>query len=245
MEQYISLDQSSLSLWTKREGGGIPILLCSGGPGCCDYLEPVADMLSDLAQVIRFDQRGCGRSNYTDACQLQTCLTDIEEIRKYYQIEKWIIVGHSWGADLALAYTLYYPESVYGLVYMSGTGVQNDRDWKATYQKGIAENKEQMVMLDYPVNKEVHRSLIDSWRAFIKEPELLRRISEIKAPSYFLYGDEDIRPSWPIQQIAHLIKDAQLHCIKGAGHYIWLQKPDSLQELLKGFVKQIALQQNF
>ncbi|WP_242066336.1 alpha/beta fold hydrolase [Brevibacillus laterosporus] len=64
MEQYIRLDQSSLSLWTKREGGGIPILLCSGGPGCCDYLEPVADMLSDLAQVIRFDQRGCGRSNY-------------------------------------------------------------------------------------------------------------------------------------------------------------------------------------
>ncbi|MCG7318393.1 alpha/beta fold hydrolase [Brevibacillus laterosporus] len=181
----------------------------------------------------------------TDACQLQTCLTDIEEIRKYYQIEKWIIVGHSWGADLALAYTLYYPESVYGLVYMSGTGVQNDRDWKAVYQKGIAENKEQMVMLDYPVNKEVHRSLIDSWRAFIKEPELLRRISEIKAPSYFLYGDEDIRPSWPIQQIAQLIKDAQLHCMEGAGHYIWLQKPERLQVLLKGFVKQIALQQNF
>ena len=39
-----------LRLWTIVQGRGIPVLLCSG-PGCCDYLSPIAGMLDDLCQV--------------------------------------------------------------------------------------------------------------------------------------------------------------------------------------------------
>ena len=55
-----------LRLWTIVQGRGVPVVLCSGGPGCCDYLSPIAGMLDDLCQVVRFDRRGCGRSDETE-----------------------------------------------------------------------------------------------------------------------------------------------------------------------------------
>jgi len=43
------------NLWTVSSGTGLPILLCNGGPGCCDYLAPVAQMLDPFNQVSRFE----------------------------------------------------------------------------------------------------------------------------------------------------------------------------------------------
>ena len=37
------------------------MVLCHGGPGGYDYLAPVhADTVSDVCQVVRYDQRGSG-----------------------------------------------------------------------------------------------------------------------------------------------------------------------------------------
>jgi proline iminopeptidase len=47
-EQFVRIDAARL--WTIAQGDGIPVVLCNGGPGCCDYLAPVGAMLDDLAQ---------------------------------------------------------------------------------------------------------------------------------------------------------------------------------------------------
>jgi proline iminopeptidase len=53
-----------VELWVERTGGGsgVPLVLCHGGPGLWDYLDDVAGLLYDKTRVIRWDQRGCGRS---------------------------------------------------------------------------------------------------------------------------------------------------------------------------------------
>ena len=80
-EQFVSSDGARL--WTIAQGSGVPIVLCKGGPGCCDYLAPVAAMLNDLAQVIRFEARGCGRSDGQPPYTIETCLADLEAIRQH------------------------------------------------------------------------------------------------------------------------------------------------------------------
>jgi pimeloyl-ACP methyl ester carboxylesterase len=72
---------SGVTIWTMQTGHGFPVMLCNGGPGCCDYLEPLAQMIDDEAIVIRFEQRGCGRSEATPPYDIATCLTDLENIR--------------------------------------------------------------------------------------------------------------------------------------------------------------------
>jgi pimeloyl-ACP methyl ester carboxylesterase len=113
-EQFV--DSEAARLWTISAGSGVPTVLCNGGPGCCDYLAPVAAMLDDIAQVIRLEASGCGRSDPLPAYTVETCLTNLEAVRRHYGIERWIVGGHSAGADLALAYTLAYPERVLGFI---------------------------------------------------------------------------------------------------------------------------------
>ena len=126
---------NGVSIWTAYNGEGIPVLLCNGGPGCCETLEPVANMLDDMAGVIRFEQRGCGRSQAVPPYTIEACLADLESIRKSYKIDRWIIGGHSWGADLALVYALEYTQHVSGLICIAGGRVHNDREWHSEYKR--------------------------------------------------------------------------------------------------------------
>lgn len=87
------------------------------------------------------------------------------------------------------------------------------------------------------MNQLVHRSLLESWREFIKQPSLLRRISKIETPILFIGAEKDIRPSWPIQQLAALIETSESKLIIGAGHYIWLEKPEELKKRIIRYVE--------
>ncbi|PFK43243.1 prolyl aminopeptidase [Bacillus cereus] len=235
--EELFIEAGGCHLWTAKQGQGIPVLLISGGPGCSDYLEPVASLIDDICEVIRFDPRGCGHSESDDTGYgVKECIEDMERIREHYKIEKWIVMGHSWGADLALAYAILQPNSLLGFVSISGTGIQNDRDWKRAYEEGVKGKREACPNSVYSYNKEVHRSLINSWREYIKQPHILKGISKIEVPTLFVYGQRDIRPSWPILQIASLINGAKAIEIEGAEHYIWMQNESRLREELRKYV---------
>lgn len=236
VEKFIEVENAML--WTKKRGDGIPVILISGGPGTCNYLEPLSTLIENFCKVIMFDPRGCGRSTYDgEGYDLKICLQDIERIRCEYGIEKWVVIGHSWGADLGLAYSLIYSHSILGYVSISGTGIQNDRDWKNAYNRNKAEMGEVIPDFEYEDNKIVHRSLIDSWRHYIKNPNLLKDISHLELPSLFIYAENDIRPSWSIKQISNLINISKYIELKGAEHYIWLTKQNKLGEVLGDFIK--------
>ena len=66
-----------------------------------------------------FDQRGAGRSRprgRRDDNTLPHLIADMEMIREKFGFERWIIVGGSWGATLALAYAQSHPDRVTGVV---------------------------------------------------------------------------------------------------------------------------------
>ncbi len=79
-------------------------------------------MVGDLASVIRFERRGCGRSDPAALYNLESAVEDLEVVREHYGFKHWMVGGHSWGADLALAYALGHPERVLGLVGIAGAG---------------------------------------------------------------------------------------------------------------------------
>ncbi|MCY3506072.1 MAG: alpha/beta fold hydrolase [Chloroflexi bacterium] len=121
------------ALWTATQGAGPPVVLCHGGPGIYDYLEPVAAMIDDLATVYRYDQRGCGRSEDRGPFDIAAFLADLDALRVHWRHEAWTVVGHSWGATLALLYAVRYPERTERLVYISGTGI--DPAWHNDYRR--------------------------------------------------------------------------------------------------------------
>lgn len=235
MEQFVA--SRGGQLWTASEGDGVPLLLCNGGPGCCDYLEPVADLLTDVARVIRFEQSGCGRSSRTPPYDIAACLTDMESIRAFYGVERWIVAGHSWGSDLALMYALRYPERVQGIICLAGGRFHNDREWHRLYSQRQDAGLEPLPDFQYPPNMEVNRQGNASWKEYIQRPTLWKDISQLTPPALFLYGANDIRPSWPIKQVAALMPNAEFRCLDDADHHIWTSQAGVMGELLRDFVR--------
>jgi proline iminopeptidase len=233
-ERYITDHQ--LTLWTIEQGAGYPVILCNGGAGCCDYLQPVAGMLTDMARVIRFEQRGCGRSQPASDYSVQTSIEDVAAVQKAYGLDQCIIGGHSWGADLALLYALTHPERVTGLLCLAGGRMNNDREWHAEYDRRRVEEGELLPDFAYPFNSEVNEQVGRSFKLYIQRPRLFRDIAELTCPALFVYGSRDIRPSWPVQQIASLLPNGGFTLMEGAEHCLWLTHDQELEQVIRPFI---------
>ena len=98
---------------------GIPAVYLHGGPG--SGCQPDHRRLFDPERfhAVLFDQRGAGRSRpkgRRDDNTLSHLIADMETIREKFGLQRWMIVGGSWGATLALAYAQMHPERVTGIV---------------------------------------------------------------------------------------------------------------------------------
>ncbi|UVO38538.1 prolyl aminopeptidase [Bradyrhizobium arachidis] len=98
--------------------GGIPAVYLHGGPG--SGCQPDHRRLFDPERMhaVLFDQRGCGRSRPKGSREHNTTahlIADMEKIREKFGFERWMVVGGSWGATLALAYAEAHPERVSGI----------------------------------------------------------------------------------------------------------------------------------
>jgi proline iminopeptidase len=98
---------------------GIPAVYLHGGPG--SGCQPDHRRLFDPERfhAVLFDQRGAGRSRPKGGRQLNTLphlIADMEKIREKFGIDRWMVVGGSWGATLALAYAQAHTDRVTGLV---------------------------------------------------------------------------------------------------------------------------------
>jgi proline iminopeptidase len=110
-------------LWTCVEGSGPPLVMCHGGPGLWDYLGDLAAMLSSDFTVYRWDQRACGRSTAgSSSASTRGTLDDLEVLRAHFGHDRWSVLGHSFGAELALLYALLYSDSCKCITYVSGRG---------------------------------------------------------------------------------------------------------------------------
>lgn len=138
------------------------------------------------------------------------------------------MVGHSWGADLALAYGLGHAPVISSIVSFAGTGTQNDRDWHASYQTHRHEEPHG----HYAHSPEVQDRLLHDWRRFIKSPDLLARLVTLQVPVSFLHAGNDIRPGWPAQQLANLVPCGRYVELPDAPHEAWLTHQASPVETL-------------
>ena len=226
------------TLWTAHQGKGPAVMLCSGGPGCCDYMQPVADMIDDLANVYRWEQRGCGRSGRDGCYDIATCVSDLDTLRQTFGLERWIIGGHSWGANLALAYATEHPDRVAGLMFLSGTGL--DQRWKPEYRAAKEQRAELLPEMTYPPNMEVNEAGNRSYEeGYLAQPDLLERVRAVQCPGVVVHGSADLRPAWAPREVADLLPNVRFHLIDGAAHVLWLTHAAQLRSVLRSFIRDL------
>jgi len=118
--QHVSVsDGHAIYVETVGRADGIPAVYLHGGPGSGCQVDHRRLFDPERFHAVLFDQRGAGRSRpkgSRDDNTLPHLIADMEMIRESFGIARWIVVGGSWGATLALAYAQAHPQRVSGLV---------------------------------------------------------------------------------------------------------------------------------
>ena len=156
---------------------GIPVVFLHAGPGAgCDrhsrrFFDP------EVYRIILVDQRGCGRSTPHGSLEDNTTdhlVSDLEAIRKFLGIERWMLFGGSWGAALALIYASRYPEHVLAMV-LRGVNLYRPKDieWMFTGD-GVA------------------RIFADHWKSFLEHLSEQEQQDVLASCYQTLTGDDEL-----------------------------------------------------
>jgi proline iminopeptidase len=98
------------------------LLFLHGGPGqgCHDFMAIQGDLLGRSLRLIGIDQRGVDRSAPLpeDApLAIADLVEDCEAVRKELGIERWAVLGQSFGGSLALRYAAAHPAAVAAVAF--------------------------------------------------------------------------------------------------------------------------------
>lgn len=155
---------------------GVPVVFVHGGPGAgCEawhrrFFDP------NVYRIVLFDQRGCGKSRphaELEGNTTQALVADMEAIREFLHIDKWMVFGGSWGSTLGLVYAETHPQRVLGLI-LRGIFLCRPQDIHWFYQHGAS------------------RIFPDYWQSFEQVIPLEERQEMVRAYYQRLTGDDEI-----------------------------------------------------
>ncbi len=131
------------SLFVDVVGHGHPLLLMHGGPSADHWTMVPFRRLADQFTLIFYDHRCNGRSTGAPVTSMtwENLTADADALRERLGYEKWAVLGHSFGGEVALEYALRYPNSLSHLVLLDTGGdarwsLQNAADLLA--QRGFS-----------------------------------------------------------------------------------------------------------
>jgi proline iminopeptidase len=117
---YLPLDDLH-AMYFEQSGreDGIPVLFLHGGPGAGSQPDHRRLFDPQAYRIVVYDQRGAGRSRPHGEVRFNTTsllIEDIERLRRRLGIDRWLLLGGSWGSTLALAYAQAHPGRCLGLI---------------------------------------------------------------------------------------------------------------------------------
>lgn len=135
----LDVGDGNLIYWeTSGNPDGKPALMVHGGPGQGTTPNMRRMFDPERYRAVLFDQRGCGQSTphasdpATDMRHNTTdhLVSDMERLREYLGIDRWLLTGGSWGTTLALVYAERYPQHVSQIMLSAiSTTRRSEIDW--------------------------------------------------------------------------------------------------------------------
>jgi len=152
------IDVGDAQLYVEEEGKGTPLVLINGGPGGTHHdFHPWFSQAKNYARIIYYDQRGCGLSDFKPGekgYSVEQAISDLDAIRKTLKIDKWVVLGFSYGGFLAQYYTCTYPEHTAGLILLgAGPGMWTNTGRNRQYQFISNQEKARFKEIDKQLKK--------------------------------------------------------------------------------------------
>jgi proline iminopeptidase len=122
--RLVAIDDTSLWVVERGPDDGVPLLVLHGGPGLdhhefADYLDPLTERGVRLVLV---DLRACGQSKRRPerTWTLERHAQDVVMLARALRLDRWAVLGHSYGAFVALQQAVDYPGMAAAVIVSGG-----------------------------------------------------------------------------------------------------------------------------
>lgn len=245
-------------------GTGQPVMLLHGFAEDSNIWKDQIPSLMVHSKVILPDLPGSGKSGVLNKAEVSIeeyahCLNAILENEK---IESLILLGHSMGGYITLAFAELYPDKLKAFGFVHSSAFADNEEKKSGRKKGIALIEEygafpflknMMPGLFSESFKKQHPEkvsafieqgknfsnevLIQYYSAMMNRPDRAMILRNSTVPVLFIMGDKDVAaPLSDLLQQVHLPKISYIHILKDAGHMSMLEAPEKLAEYLVNFI---------
>ncbi len=209
----------------EHGSAGRRVIVLHGGPGALGDATLLAESLGQWFRVLEPWQRGSGDVPLTVARHV----ADLREVVLGSGEERPAIVGHSWGAMLALAYAAAHPKSA-GPIVLVGCGTY-DTESRALFTKRLKHRT-----YDYEIDDDVPRPAFEFDERACRETwdDELRlqadgthpaAFSAIRSDVLMVHGDFDPHPGLMIRDsLRPHLPQLEYRELARCGHYPWLER---------------------
>jgi len=242
-------------------GRGVPILLIHGGLVDSRMWDDQVASLSPGHCTIRYDQRGSGRSRAPSAAY--SPVEDARAVLDKVGVSKVVVIGLSYGGQVAVDFALEHPDRVLALVTAAATvrgqalETVGDRPaiYRALKERGTAEavrlwleDPAFVTARDLPgVQERMRRMLTENVKAWgTPRPDLVRwpsrvptdHLGEIGVPTLVVRGGQE-NPNIvaAADLLAEKIPRATLRIIPAAGHHLNMEAPEQFDAAVLSFLR--------
>jgi len=240
-----------------RQGQGTPLVLVHGYPLDRTTWNEMLPLLENDFDLIVPDLRGFGESDLVEGpYTISDMASDIAVLLDTLNTEKAILVGHSMGGYVVLAFARMYPQRVLGLGLVSSQALADSPERKkgryesadVVMKTGIGPVSESFPALLSPdervqafvrdlIAKQRPAGLAEALKAMAERDDSSSILSGFEFPVAILHGDADgLIPIQRAQEIKDAIPHATLLELPKVGHMPAMEAPEAVASALKKLV---------
>ncbi len=262
--QTIQLNTDKQTISYRKTGAGPVAILIHGFPEDGSLWEPVVPVLASTFTVICPDIPGAGSSTLSQVQNqtIESLSGFLNDIYRQEDIAEAVLVGHSMGGYLALAFLESYPEKVKGISLVHSTATADSEEKKEMRRKAVAliskGGKEAFVKgmipnlfsdafkTDQPaqLERQVQRglklrseSMAAFYTAMMNRQDRTGNLKDNAKPVQWVIGKEDsVVPLNLALSQARLSQTTFVSLYENCGHMSMLEQPEKLSGDLRDFL---------
>jgi len=254
-------------IYYKVMGEGQPVVLLHGFAEDSNIWNEQVSFLQQYCKLIIPDLPGSGKSGILkkNNVTIDDYATCVYALLQNENIDKCILLGHSMGGYITLAFAEIFPKNLQAFGFVHSTAFADNEEKKSSRQKGIQmmeeygtyaflknttpnlfsdqykkqhpEKVSQLIEQGKNFSKE---SLIQYYTAMMNRPDRTEILKRSEVPVLFIIGAEDkAAPLDDLLQQVHLPKISYLHIIEGVGHMGMWEEAEKVNNYLLEFIKEV------
>lgn len=234
-------------VYYEQAGDGEPLLLLHGWGVSGEVFRPLFMRLAGRLEVRAIDFPGFGQSEKPDEVWgTEEYAELVKKILDAWGLKNIDVVGHSFGARVALRLAHRHPEYVKTLVLTGAAGIRIQKP-VPFFRKLLGKAGKFFGNLGSPgriLKEAIYKKIgsADYLAAGTMRPILVKVVNEdlrgilpaITQPVHLIWGENDRDTTLEAAEIMRAgLKNSTLTVIPGAGHYAFLDKPDEFHHHLE------------